>query len=101
MPKLLIDPLPDYLIVSDLPVPVSLIVNTYNPAAPNATTDCSYVWPDPGSFTVTATIYWSVTWSAVGAAGGGSLGLQAGPSTSVPVTVTESQAVNTPGSGSD
>ena len=73
----------------------------YNPAAPNATTDCSYVWPDPGSFTVTATIYWSVTWSAVGAAGGGSLGLQAGPSTSVPVTVTESQAVNTPGSGSD
>jgi len=73
----------------------------YNPAAPNATTDCSYVWPDPGSFTVTATIFWLVTWSAVGATGGGSLGLQAGPPASVAVTVTESQAINTPGSGSD
>jgi len=73
----------------------------YRPADPGATTDCSYTWPEPGSFSVTATIFWSVTWSAVGAAGGGSLGVQAGPPARVPVTVTESQAVNTPASGSD
>ena len=73
----------------------------YNPSAPNATTDCSYTWPSPGTFTVTATIFWSVTWSAVGAAGGGDLGVQAGPPATVTVTVTESQAVNTPASGSD
>jgi hypothetical protein len=62
----------------------------------NATTDCSYTWPDPGSFTVTATVYWTVTWTATGAAGGGNLGAQAGPPAQVPVTVTESQAINTP-----
>ncbi|MDA8056860.1 MAG: hypothetical protein M0032_02645 [Actinomycetota bacterium] len=73
----------------------------YSAAAPDATTDCSYVWPAPGSFTVTATIFWSVTWTATGAPGGGSLGVQAGPAAQVPVTVTESQAINTPGSGSD
>ena len=73
----------------------------YSPADPGATTDCSYTWPEPGSFTVTATIFWSVTWSAVGAAGGGTLGVQAGPPATVTVTVTESQAVNTPASGSD
>ena len=73
----------------------------YSAAAPDATTDCSYVWPDPGSFTVTATVFWSVTWTATGAPGGGTLGVQAGPAAQVPVTVTESQAINTPGSGSD
>ena len=73
----------------------------YSPAAPDATTDCSYVWPAPGSFTVTATIYWSVTWTATGAAGGGDLGVQAGPAAQVPVSVTESQAINTASAGSD
>jgi hypothetical protein len=73
----------------------------YSSSDPSATTDCSYVWPQAGSFTVTATIYWSVTWTASGAAGGGSLGVQAGPASAVPVTVTESQAINTPTAGGD
>ena len=73
----------------------------YSASDPNATTDCSYTWPQAGSYTVTATVYWSVTWTAVGAAGGGNLGLQAGPATEVPVTVTESQAINTPTGGSN
>jgi hypothetical protein len=72
----------------------------YSPSAPNATTGCSYTWPGPGSFTVTATVYWSVTWTASGAPGGGNLGVQAGPPAQVPVMVTESQAINTPTGGS-
>jgi hypothetical protein len=68
----------------------------YSASEPNATTNCSYTWPDPGSFTVTATVYWTVTWTATGAPGGGSLGLQAGPPATVGVKVTESQAINTP-----
>ncbi|HEX3794636.1 MAG TPA: hypothetical protein VHV57_09055 [Acidimicrobiales bacterium] len=73
----------------------------YSASDPNATTDCSYTWPQVGSYTVTATVYWSVSWTAVGAAGGGNLGLQAGPAAEVPVTVTESQAINTPTGGSN
>jgi hypothetical protein len=60
----------------------------YDPALPSAVqaTDCSYTYgissagqpsadgnPDDGAFLVTATISWSVSWSAQGAAGGGSL----------------------------
>ena len=71
----------------------------YSAADPNAITACSYAWPGPGSFNVTATVYWSVTWTATGAAGGGNLGLQPGPAAEVPVTVTESQAINTPPAG--
>ncbi|MGH8997061.1 MAG: hypothetical protein ACRDYB_13715 [Acidimicrobiales bacterium] len=69
----------------------------YDPQDPGATTNCSYTWPGPGSFSVTATVYWSVTWSATGASGGGSLGLEAGPPSVVSVRVVESQAINTPG----
>lgn len=72
----------------------------YSASDPDASTDCSYTWPGPGSFTVTATVYWSVTWTAAGAAGGGNLGVQAGPAAAVPVRVTESQAINTPTGGS-
>jgi hypothetical protein len=68
----------------------------YSPSAPNATTNCSYTWGQAGTFQVTATLYWSVTWTATGAPGGGNLGLQAGPAAQVSVTVTESQAINTP-----
>jgi hypothetical protein len=50
----------------------------YSASDSNATTDCSYTWPQAGNYTVTATVYWSVTWTAVGTAGGGDLGLQAG-----------------------
>ncbi len=73
----------------------------YASSEPNATTDCSYTWPQAGTFTVTATVYWSVTWTATGAPGGGNLGVQAGPPAQVQVTVTESQAINTPTGGSD
>ena len=71
----------------------------YSPSAPNATTNCSYTWGRPGTYQVTATLYWSVTWTATGAPGGGNLGLQAGPAAQVAVTVTESQAINTPTGG--
>ncbi len=30
----------------------------YSPRDPNASTDCSYTWPQAGSLTVTATVYW-------------------------------------------
>ena len=71
----------------------------YSSVEPDATTDCSYTWPQAGAFTVTATVYWNVTWTAQGAPGGGNLGVQAGPPAQVPVTVTESQAINTPPGG--
>jgi uncharacterized protein YijF (DUF1287 family) len=71
----------------------------YDPTNPNATTTCSYTWNRSGSYQVTATVYWSVAWTAVGAPGGGNLGLQAGPAAQVAVTVTESQAINTSNSG--
>jgi hypothetical protein len=71
----------------------------YDPNDPNATTDCSYTWPGPGTFEVTATIYWSVSWSAQGTPGGGNLGVQAGPAAGVAVQVVESQAINTAGPG--
>jgi hypothetical protein len=71
----------------------------YDPSDPDATTGCSYTWGQAGTYTVTATVYWSVTWTAAGAAGGGNLGVQAGPPAQVQVTVTESQAINTPTGG--
>ena len=72
----------------------------YSSGDPNATTDCSYTWPQAGTFTVSATVYWNVMWTATGAPGGGNLGLQAGPPAQVQVKVTESQAINTPTGGS-
>ena len=71
----------------------------YNSSDSNATTDCSYTWPGAGNYTVSATVYWSVTWTAAGAPGGGALGVQAGPPADVAVTVTESQAINTSSGG--
>ena len=71
----------------------------YDPSQPNATTNCSYTWAAPGTYTVTATIFWSVSWTAKGAAGGGNLGVQGGPASSVTVRVEESQAINTPSGG--
>ena len=71
----------------------------YDPADPGGSTACSYTWPAPGSYTVTATAYWSVTWTAVGAPGGGNLGVMAGPPAEVSVTVTQSEAINTVGTG--
>lgn len=62
-------------------------------------TDCSYVYrrssasAPGGAFTATATITWHVTWTAVGAPGGGDLGTVA-RATTFPVRVSEIQAVN-------
>ncbi len=71
----------------------------YDPDRPDATTDCSYAWSAPGVYRVTATVYWSVTWTATGAPGGGNLGLQTGPASGVSVRVVESQAINTSSGG--
>jgi hypothetical protein len=71
----------------------------YDPSAPDASSNCSYMWATAGTYTVTATTYWSVSWSAAGAAGGGTLGVQAGPAARVTVHVVQSQAMNTLGSG--
>ena len=67
----------------------------YTASDPNGSTSCSYTWVRAGSYAVTATMYWSVTWAATGAPGGGNLGVQSGPPARVPVVVTESQAINT------
>lgn len=72
----------------------------YDPAQPDATTDCSYTWVQSsagqlgGAYQVTATIYYEVTWEALGAAGGGTLGLVAGPAAHLSVQVAESEALN-------
>jgi len=78
----------------------------YDPSTPNAATNCSYTWTQSsagqpgGVYQVTATIYWQVAWTAVGAPGGGSLGLLPGPASHVAVAVAESEALNTaPGPG--
>lgn len=74
----------------------------YRPAAgAGQRTSCSYTWAQAsagapgGVFSVTATVYWQVTWSAQGAPGGGSLGRIAGPPAAVSVAVAEAQAINT------
>jgi hypothetical protein len=64
------------------------------PAAEQSPT-CSYTYRQPGTYQITATVEWRVTWQAVGAAGGGDLGA-ARRSTTVPVRVVEIQAVNRP-----
>ena len=58
---------------------------------------CVYYYAAPGTYRLTATIYYSVTWTARGAPGGGTLGLIAGPSTTVPIQVDEIISVNTDG----
>lgn len=75
----------------------------YQPGTPAAAqrTSCSYTWTRSsagapgGTFPVSATVYWQVTWSAHGAPGGGSLGRIAGPPAAVSVAVAEAQAINT------
>jgi hypothetical protein len=71
----------------------------YVASEPDAKTDCSYTWAEPGNYMVSATVYWSVTWTAIGAPGGGNLGDVAGALADVAVTVTESQAINTSAGG--
>lgn len=72
----------------------------YDSSDPNATTYCSYTWTSSsagqpgGVYRVSVTVYYRASWSATGAPGGGSLGLVAGPSSTVAVAVAESQAIN-------
>jgi len=64
-------------------------------------TSCTYVWPrgsateSSGTFTVSVTIVWHVSWTAIGAPGGGNLGSLSGPPSQVTVRVTEDNALNT------
>jgi hypothetical protein len=69
----------------------------YDQSRPEAEqhSDCTFVYPQAGTFTVTATVEWDVSWTAVGAAGGGNLGVvRRSASTEIPVS--EIQALNRP-----
>jgi hypothetical protein len=67
----------------------------YDQARPEADqhSDCTYLFPQAGTFTITATVEWHVTWTAVGVAGGGDLGVVR-RSASTTVAVSEIQALN-------
>lgn len=69
--------------------------NRYDPTRPagEQRPDCSYTYRRPGTFPLTATVVWHVTWSAVGSPGGGDLGF-ARRSVTVPVHVAEIQSLN-------
>jgi hypothetical protein len=72
-----------------------------NVAAAQQSTNCSYLYlassaGQPNNhYTATATVYWTVRWTAAGAPGGGNLGEIPGDTTSTSVEVDEIQAVNT------
>jgi hypothetical protein len=61
---------------------------------------CSYTYSRSsasqpgGTYTITTTVYWHVTWTSKGAPGGGDLGLIPGPSTRTTVDVQEVHAIN-------
>jgi hypothetical protein len=67
----------------------------YDPGRPEADqhSDCTYLFRQAGTYTITATIEWHVTWAALGAAGGGDLGVVR-RSASTTVVVSEIQALN-------
>ena len=67
----------------------------YDPGRPDAdqSTECSHVYQHDGTYTVLATIEWSVTWSATNGAGGNLGTVQR--STQFPLTVEQRQAVIT------
>jgi len=72
---------------------------------PDQPSDCSYTYTQDsssqpgGTYTVTTTVYWHVTWTSQGAPGGGDLGLIAGPSMQSTVHVQEVHAINRGPSG--
>ncbi len=69
----------------------------YDQSRPEAEqhSDCTFVYPRAGTFTVTATVEWDVSWTVVGAGGGGSLGgVRRSAATEIPVS--EIQALNRP-----
>lgn len=69
----------------------------YNPAVPDQqqSTSCGYTYQQTSAgqanqeYTVTTTVYWHVTWTSVGVAGGGDLGVIPGQSTTTPLIVDE------------
>src|SRR4051812_48181738 len=67
----------------------------YDPDRPDVdqSTECSHVYQHDGTYTVLATIEWSVTWSATNGAGGNLGTVQR--STQFPLTVEQRQAVIT------
>jgi hypothetical protein len=75
----------------------------YNAAAApgDQSTNCSYSYASSSAgqpnnmYTASATIYWHVTWTAVGAFGGGDLGEIPGDIATTQVAVDEVQALNT------
>jgi hypothetical protein len=72
---------------------------------PDQRSDCSYTYvrssadPPGGTYALTTTVYWHVTWTSQGAPGGGDLGLIAGPSVQSAVQVQELHAINRGPSG--
>jgi hypothetical protein len=74
-----------------------------NKPASAQSTSCWYTYLTPssaeagGRFTVTATVYYELTWTARGAPGGGNLGLVAGPTARTTVLVEQAEALNTAG----
>ncbi len=72
---------------------------------PDQASDCSYTYTQDsatqpgGTYAVTTTVYWHVTWTSQGAPGGGDLGLIAGPSVQTAVDVQELHAINRGPSG--
>jgi hypothetical protein len=74
----------------------------YNGSEPASaqSTSCSYTYTTPssgqpsGRYSVTATIYYQVSWFARGAPGGGNLGLIPGPTARAQVLVEQAEALN-------
>lgn len=65
---------------------------------PASTGACTYTfaWPDQtGNYSISATVYYHVTWTSTGVAGGGDLGLIPGPTATVPVTVDQIRSIVT------
>ena len=67
---------------------------------PASTGACTYTfaWPDqPGTYSISATVYYHVTWTSTGVAGGGDLGMVPGPTATIPVTVDQIRSIITSG----
>ena len=69
----------------------------YDPARPEAEqhSDCTYLFEEAGTFTVTATVEWRARWTVAVGAGGGDLGVVR-RSSSTTIQVSEIQALNRP-----
>jgi hypothetical protein len=67
---------------------------------PVSTGACTYTfaYPDrPGNYSISATVYYHVTWTSVGVSGGGDLGVLPGPTATIPVTVDQIRSIITSG----